>query len=273
MKRRTLGFLALGAAIVGAALVGAGAYDVSSTDQHLAPTYRLLDFAMRRSVVVRARFVDVPPLDDAARRERGLRHYDRHCVTCHGAPGIAPDAFAFALTPAPANLVHTAATWRPEELYWVAREGLKMTGMPAWEGRLADDELWDVVAFLRELPALTPAEYRARTGRRAPVAADVPVPPGAADGDAQRGRQAIHRYGCSTCHAIPGIVGANAPVGPPLAGYARRTVIAGRLPHTPANLVRWLQAPQRIKPASAMPDLGLDDRDAADVAAYLRTLH
>ena len=63
-----------------------------------------------------------------------------------------------------------------------------------------------------------------------------------------------------------------APVGPPLAGIARRAFIAGVLPNTDDNMVRWLRAPQQIDPRSAMPTLGLGAQDAADIAAFLRTL-
>jgi cytochrome c1 len=61
-------------------------------------------------------------------------------------------------------------------------------------------------------------------------------------------------------------------VGPPLTSWSRRTFIAGQIPNTPDNLVRWLRNPRAIEPGTAMPGLGLDDRQARDVAAYLYTL-
>ena len=71
---------------------------------------------------------------------------------------------------------------------------------------------------------------------------------------------------------IPGIVGSNAPVGPPLAGVASRQMLGGVLPNSPENMVRWLRDPQKIAPLTAMPDLGVTERDAHDIAAYLATL-
>lgn len=268
---RALAALIACAALGGAAVVGLGLYDVSSTDEHLAPTYWLLDTAMRKAVERRARSIQVPPLGDAGLRDRGARLFDEHCVPCHGAPGIAPAPFALGLTPIASSLVHTARHWSPAELYWVVRNGLKMTGMPAWQQRLDEDDRWAVVAFLQELPLLSPETYRLRVGRAGAVAAQLPAATGLA-GDAGRGRATIRQYACVTCHAIPGIVGANAPVGPPLAGIAQRKLLAGAIPNTPENLVRWLLAPQRLSPGSAMPDLGLREQDAADIAAYLRTL-
>lgn len=261
---KLIAFAAAAAAIV----VYAGWYDISATDQHLAPTYWLLDTAMRRSVKQRAARITEPQLNQAGQRERGLALYRAHCVQCHGAPGVAPEPFALGMTPVPANLAHTAREWTAAEMFWVIKEGLKMTGMPAWKHRMDDDDLWAIVAFLQELPRLSPHEYRARASAR--VAASEPA--GSAAPDAGRGKRAIHQHACATCHAIPGIVGPNAPVGPPLAGIASRGFIAGVLPNTPENMLRWLRHPQAVDPLSAMPELGVSERDAHDIAAYLATL-
>ena len=87
-----------------------------------------------------------------------------------------------------------------------------------------------------------------------------------------RGKVAVQQYACVTCHRIPGIVGAHAPVGPTLEGIATRGVIAGMLPNTTENMVRWLRDPQRWHAGNAMPNLGVTERDARDIAAYLDTL-
>jgi mono/diheme cytochrome c family protein len=246
----------------------AGVYDVSATDEHLAPTYWLLDTAMRRSVRQRAAQISVPDLGQPGQVRRGHALYRQHCVQCHGAPGVAPEPFALGMTPAPANLAYTARAWSPAEVFWVVKQGLKMTGMPAWKHRLVDDDIWAIVGFMRELPKLSPEEYRSKPpGREA--AADPPV---AAQPDAERGKRAISQYACATCHAIPGIVGANAPVGPPLKHIGTRGFIAGVLPNTPQNMVRWIRHPQAVSPKSAMPDLGVSEHDARDIAAYLATL-
>lgn len=91
-------------------------------------------------------------------------------------------------------------------------------------------------------------------------------------GDPQRGAQLIHQFGCGACHMIPGIRGANGLVGPPLMSFARRTYVGGEVPNTPENLVHWIESPQSIEPATAMPTLGLNQQQARDVAAYLYTL-
>ena len=255
------------AAAGGAAFVHFGLYDISATDQHLAPTYWALDTGMRRSVKRRAAGITVPDLERPEQKQRGLALFRQHCVQCHGAPGVAPEPFALGMTPTPANLVYTAREWSPAELFWVVKEGIKMTGMPAWKYRLAEDDIWAIVGFMRELPTLSPEAYRSTKAPQVTAPA-----PSLAAPDADRGRKAIDQYACVTCHEIPGIVGANAPVGPPLEAIGTRGFIAGVLPNTPENMVRWLRDPQAVNPKSAMPDLGVTERDARDIAAYLATL-
>lgn len=91
-------------------------------------------------------------------------------------------------------------------------------------------------------------------------------------GSAQRGKAAIRKHGCYSCHTIPGIRGADALVGPPLKGVASRMYIAGVLPNTPENLIRWVQDPPGVDPLTAMPNLRVNESDARDIAAYLYTL-
>jgi mono/diheme cytochrome c family protein len=143
-----------------------------------------------------------------------------------------------------------------------------MTGMPSWRFRMSDDDIWALVAFIRTLPQLSPRDYQAlRTPEHRHDAGARPTTI-----DIRRGREAARQYGCATCHEIPGIIGPNAPVGPPLTGFAARSLIAGVLPNTSENLVHWIRSPDSIKPGSAMPDLGVGERDAIDIAAYLATL-
>ncbi|MBI2864937.1 MAG: c-type cytochrome [Chloroflexi bacterium] len=91
-------------------------------------------------------------------------------------------------------------------------------------------------------------------------------------GNAQQGQQAISKYGCGSCHTIPGVQGANATAAPSLAGFAGRSQIASTVPNTPDNLVKWIQNPKSVKPSTAMPSVGVTEPDAKNIAAYLETL-
>lgn len=94
----------------------------------------------------------------------------------------------------------------------------------------------------------------------------------AVDGNPVHGKQLIQSYGCGACHTIPGIRTAKGVVGPPLMFFARRTMIAGELPNSPDNLVRWIKDPVAVEPKTAMPNLGITSDQARDIAAYLYTL-
>jgi cytochrome c len=91
-------------------------------------------------------------------------------------------------------------------------------------------------------------------------------------GDPARGVTAIRVHGCGSCHEIPGVRGAVAQVGPALDELGTRRYLAGHLPNTVDNLLRWIREPQRVLPGNVMPDMNISEPDARDIAAYLYTL-
>ncbi len=108
-----------------------------------------------------------------------------------------------------------------------------------------------------------------RSSRNAVPVASAPGLPGA---DAGNGPLLLRQYGCVSCHRVPGVREASGAVGPDLTGFTRRAVIAGKLANEPANLVHWIRFPQEVSPGTAMPDLGVAEQHAQDIAAYLYTL-
>jgi cytochrome c2 len=88
----------------------------------------------------------------------------------------------------------------------------------------------------------------------------------------KRGRQSLAGFGCGSCHEIRGVTGAHGKVGPPLDGVASRSIIAGELPNTPENMVRWIRDPVAVEPNTAMPNLQVSEETARDMVAYLYTL-
>jgi cytochrome c len=88
-------------------------------------------------------------------------------------------------------------------------------------------------------------------------------------GNPDAGKVAIQAYGCGSCHTVPGVRGAHGLVAPPLTSFASRSFIAGEVPNTTGNLIRWIQNPQSIEPGTAMPNLGVTRDVARDIAAYL----
>lgn len=281
-------FLLTVAALGAAALAGAacvvfgGLYDVAATTPHYQPVHTLLETAMRQSVRLRARDIRPPPLDDAQLVTRGAACYRAKCVQCHGAPGVAQGDIGKSMQPLPGPLVDARQRWHARELYWVTKNGIRMSGMPAWEYRLSDDDLWALVAFLQHLPDMTPPQYaqQAQAGEVTMTAGASSGPtcaagPRANDGigdSVRRGQRALSQYACNACHVIPGVTGSSPHVGPSLAGVARRDMIAGQLANTPEHMVRWLRHTHTVDPRTAMPEMGVTEADARDIAAYLATL-
>ena len=265
---RVLLALAVIGGVAAAGVVGLGLYDVSATDQHLRPTFWLLQTALHRSVERRASRISAPPLGAPEQLAQGLWLYRKHCVHCHGAPGIAPEPFALALRPLPTPLARSGRDQSPQFIYWVVKHGIKMTGMPAFEFRMDEAELWATVAFVRRLPHLAPLEYQELEAPARVARTDDP----AARVDIDRGRRALDQYACIACHQVPGQVGPEARLGPTLHGIGARETIGGVLRNTPENMALWLRSPKSFAPLTAMPNLGVTERDARDMAAYLATL-
>lgn len=90
--------------------------------------------------------------------------------------------------------------------------------------------------------------------------------------DPERGRALIADYGCGSCHFVDGVTGADGLVAPPLENFANRTLFAGTFPNVPRFMVPWLMDPPDLKPETAMPNLGVTETEARDIASYLYTL-
>lgn len=266
----------LGASI-GYLVLESGWYHIGSTNQHWQLVHSVLEHGMRESVRYHARNLSLPPPGGAAQVRRGAAVYRDNCVQCHGAPGVAQQDFGKAMQPVPGPLVDATKRWRARELVWITRNGIKMSGMPAWEFHLPDEDIWAVVAFIEQLPALSAPAYAALMQEPAAQNAAAPASiststPARLHGDPERGRVALTQYACNACHMIPGVTGSTVYVGRPLKDLAARKFIAGQLPNTQQNLMRWIQHPQEIDPQTAMPMLGVNTRDAQDISAYLLTL-
>ncbi|MCI0518160.1 MAG: cytochrome c, partial [Woeseiaceae bacterium] len=138
-----------------------GIYDVSASSSHSGFVSWLLTATSRASVERRAAGIELPDLDDEGLKVAGVNDFASMCAGCHGAPGQEPEAAGLGLNPRPPDLAESAARMTPAELFWVTRNGIKMTGMPAWGVTHDDASIWPVVAFMTSLPALDEAGYRA----------------------------------------------------------------------------------------------------------------
>lgn len=137
-----------------------GLYSVAASRGHFALTNAILTFGMRNSVKTHALGIEAPQTYSNDLSTLGAAHFHDGCAYCHGAPGIPTDPIAQSMLPSPPDLSTATREWRDGELFWIIKHGIKYTGMPAWVAAQRDDEVWAMVAFLRQLPALDAAGYR-----------------------------------------------------------------------------------------------------------------
>jgi mono/diheme cytochrome c family protein len=143
----------------GFALIYSGVYDVSATAPHWRITYWIIETARVRSIKAHAAGIQAPSgLDDPAQVLIGVEHYAAHCAVCHGAPGVPKGDVGRGLYPPPPDLAKATQLYSSAELYWIVRNGIKMTGMPAWINH-SDEELWAIVAFTKKLPGMSEQDY------------------------------------------------------------------------------------------------------------------
>src|SRR6478736_8507302 len=154
--------LVIGAVVLLAAAVVAiyaGLYNIAADVPHTQPVYWLLETIRGRSVAARSRDIVVPnDLGNANRISKGAGQYAEMCSGCHLAPGMKRTEISRGLYPRAPEL-RRKTNLTPAEQFWIVKHGVKMTGMPSWGVTHEDELLWDVVAFVRKLPELTPEQY------------------------------------------------------------------------------------------------------------------
>lgn len=151
--------LVSGVAVIGYAY--SGLYDVAASEPDNAALRWLLVTVRNRSIDRRAAGIEVPSLTDPGLVEEGFEHYHEMCVGCHLAPGLGSSEIRSGLNPQPPLLAQVVPHSSPARLFWVIKNGVKMSGMPAWGASHSDQMIWAMVAFLERLPNMTPAEYQA----------------------------------------------------------------------------------------------------------------
>ena len=152
--------LALAATVLFGLFVWLGLYNMAADDPHFKPTYNMLQILRERSIAVRAGKLEVPAdLNSPERIKQGAGNYNAMCMGCHLAPGMADTELSKGLYPAPPNL--TKEEVRAVEAFWVIKHGIKASGMPAWGKSMDDVYIWNMAAFLQELPKLNAQQYQA----------------------------------------------------------------------------------------------------------------
>ena len=146
-------------AIGGVVFIGSGIYNIGADDHHTKIVLAIIEQLRERSIAVRARAIHPPSLEDPTRIGAGAEQYAALCVGCHLAPGVTKSDIRAGLYPHPPNLAQED-TRDAQRAFWTVKHGIKMSAMPAWGKTLDDAAIWDLVAFVRQMPAMTPETYQ-----------------------------------------------------------------------------------------------------------------
>jgi len=149
--------------VIGAtAFVYFGVFNAAADVPHWPVVHSLMETVRQRSIAMRAKDIQVPPLDDSKLIADGAEHYSAMCIGCHLAPGMTDSEIRPGLYPQPPNLSQRLNV-PPAEMFWAIKHGIKMSAMPAWGSSHDDQAIWGMVAFLQKLPDMTPEQYKALT--------------------------------------------------------------------------------------------------------------
>lgn len=142
------------------AFVYSGIFNIAATASHDPVTNWLIMKTRDRSIEVRSKNIEIPDLENEDLQLAGINDFNSMCASCHTAPGRQPSPLAIGLNPKAPDLAESALSRSPEILFWVTKNGIRMTGMPAWGVSHSDDKIWPVIAFLQILPDLDGEDYQ-----------------------------------------------------------------------------------------------------------------
>lgn len=138
-----------------------GIYNVSQLSPHNGIVRWMINTTKNRSIATRTNHITPPALNDTSMEIAGFKHYNENCVSCHGAPGEKMDEFTKGLTPKPPKLFEHENDMEPAEIFWIIKNGIKYTAMPAFGPTHSDKDIWNIAAFLKDkLPKMSPDEYK-----------------------------------------------------------------------------------------------------------------
>jgi mono/diheme cytochrome c family protein len=162
----TVAVIALLGALGAAGVLFSGLFNVAATVAD-SPALRWMFITVREgSIKFHARDIQAPPVADSAHLANGFKIYRQDCVMCHTPVGRQPGPMALGFNPQAPSFEENDMT--VAQLFWVAKNGIRFTGMPAWGPSLSDQDLWDAVGFAMTLPKMSAADYDA-LDRRTPT--------------------------------------------------------------------------------------------------------
>jgi len=241
------------AGVVGVAAMLSGIIPIAASGGHWSVTRKVLNFSMARSVSTHSIGIDAPDLDNSAMVHRGAGHFETGCVQCHGSPVRPQSPIVAAMTPRPPALSTAVPHWETRELFYIVKHGVKLTGMPAWSGQNRDDEVWDVVAFLKTLPETDADAYRKLVTDSNTAVSEYLGPPHL---------QHLVTSTCGRCHGTDGR-GRDSGAFPALAGQHQKYIAASLRAYAAGERHSGIMQPLAVP---------LADNEITDLAEYYSKL-
>lgn len=253
------GVLGTVAALGGLLVAASGAIPIKASSGHWAITEWFLQFSKTRSVATHTLGMRLPDLSDPALVLRGAGAYESGCRPCHGSPALRNPRIARAMLPQPPYLPDRVPHWEPEELFYIVKNGIKFTGMPAWPSQVREDEVRAVVAFLLKFPSLDEAGYAELVHGEVPDGASN-EPLAELGGDNPPPKAA--RENCARCHGRDGR-GRGGVVAPRIAGQRAEYLY---------NALRAYASDRRYSGIMQPVAAALSDREMRKLADYYAKL-
>lgn len=157
----TLAALALLAAVL---FIWFGVFNISATEKHWGVTTKLLDVVRERSIETRSKDIHAPSMDAAVSLSKGAKNYAAMCAQCHLAPKMEPTELNLGLYPQPPLFYNSDEKRELASTYWIIKNGLKLTGMPAWGAFHTEQQLWELALFVTKLKGMNEGEYKELVG-------------------------------------------------------------------------------------------------------------
>lgn len=236
--------------VIAAGAAGALAVLLAGCSAHSKPSAietKLANAAKDVVIPFEAESAANPTPDTALTLAQGRQVFLSHCALCHSSDGHSQNQLGLAMYPPAMDLNSPhVQSWKDQELFWIVQNGIRLTGMPGWQGIISSDDTWKVARYIHALPQMTPQRLAALDALVAPPPPAAPQPAAPAASMAAQlayGRRILHQEGCLMCHTFQG---EGEDVGPDLSPEGSR----GR---TPAWLLGHFKDPPAYSKGSIMP--------------------
>ncbi len=166
MKKLTFLIISFIIILSGFLVIWFGVFNVSAKEKHWDITTKMLEIIRERSIEVRAYDLQIPNLSDPTMISNGAKNFDAMCVQCHLSPLTKPTELNLGLYPQPPIFYKEKhSRHNDKNIFWTIKNGLKLTGMPAWGDFHTDEQIWEMVAFLKQINGISKSEYRQLVGK------------------------------------------------------------------------------------------------------------